>query len=161
MKRHSVLLTAALVIPNAVFAQSAPPPTKAIASAAEIQALIAKAKTMPPQPSIVQPLVSGGTSQTSLDYRAIPGAPPSQHDAQDELIYVLDGAGTFTLGGSLENAKHTDAANQTGSAITGGVASHVTKGAFILVPAGQAHAIVPDAGGAIVLVGIHVPNTAK
>jgi mannose-6-phosphate isomerase-like protein (cupin superfamily) len=148
MKLHTLLLATALVLPaSAVLAQRVEAPTKLAASSSDVQALIAKAKAMPPKPLISQNILGMAPYQVNLEYRPIPGAAPAIHDKQFELIYVLEGTGTFTVGGKVENG-----------AIVGGATSHIAKGDFEFIPAGTPHLSVPDNGVALALMVMHGPG---
>jgi uncharacterized RmlC-like cupin family protein len=157
MKLPAILLTATLLFPAAAFAQAAAPDMKTMASSADVQALIAKAKAMPPKPLISQNIVGATPYKVNLEYRAGAAAPASVHDKENELIYVIEGSGTLTTGGTLVNPTRPNPANQSGSSITGGKASPLAKGDFVMVPAGVPHQIAPDAG-TIAIMSFHVPS---
>jgi mannose-6-phosphate isomerase-like protein (cupin superfamily) len=129
---------------GAAAAPAAPQPDIPFASAAEIQALIAKAKAArkPDQPMAPpQPVVRGGGYRALVEYRVAP-TPPQTHDKEGELFVVVDGSGTLVLGGTLDNAERINADNSRGTGITGGVAHPIAKGDFIFAPAGTAHHFV-------------------
>jgi mannose-6-phosphate isomerase-like protein (cupin superfamily) len=146
-----------LALPASVLAQAAPD-MKTMASSADIQALIDKAKAMPPKPLISQNIVGATPYRANLEYRAGAPAPASIHDKDNELMYVIQGSATLTLGGTLVNGTRTNPTNQSGSSITGGVPNHIAKGDVIMVPAGTAHQVAPDSGVAIALMTFHVPS---
>jgi mannose-6-phosphate isomerase-like protein (cupin superfamily) len=156
MKLQSIFLAAALLWPAAAFAQTAPD-MKTMASSADVNALIAKAKAMPPKPLISQNIVGTGMSRANLEYRAGPASPASIHDTENELMYVIQGGGTLVVGGSLVDGKRTNPTNQSGSSITGGNNVPLVPGTFVIVPAGAPHQITADAGGAVVLMTFHTP----
>ena len=159
MSLKTILLAAALVLPASVaLAQNAgpPPDLKIYLSSPDIQALIAKAKAMPPKPLISQPIVGTGAYRANLEYRAGPPAPASIHDTENELMVVVDGSGTITTGGTLVDGTRTNPANQSGSSITGGTPTHLVKGDMTIVPAGVPHQIAGDP--AIALMTFHVPS---
>jgi mannose-6-phosphate isomerase-like protein (cupin superfamily) len=137
---------------------SAAPAPGTYMSAADIQGLIAKAKAMPPKPLISQPVVGAGTSRFNLEYRAGAPAPASIHDAENELMVFVDGTGIITLGGTLVEGTRPNPTNQSGSSISGGVPTRVAKGDVLIVPAGVAHQIAADAGSAIAVLTLHVPQ---
>jgi mannose-6-phosphate isomerase-like protein (cupin superfamily) len=158
MKLHTVLFVVLFALPaTTAFAQQVAPNMKTLASSADVQALIAKAKTMSPKPNISQMIVGVPPYLANLEYRAIAGAPASIHDKEDELMYVIDGAGTLTMGGALVNGTRTNPTNQSGSSIQGGTSTHITIGEVIMVPAGVPHQIAPDSGSAMVVMTFHVP----
>ncbi len=157
MKRNIVLFAAALVLAaSGAFAQSTPD-LKIFASSADIQALIAKAKSLPAQPLISQPIVGTGKYSVNLDYRA-GTLPAAIHDSEAELFYVIDGTGTLTMGGSLVEGKRTNPTNQAGSSIQGGTATHIAKGDFAIAPSGVAHQLASDSGSVLVVMTFHVPS---
>src|SRR5579863_9864849 len=103
MTLKTILFAAAFVLPaTLVLAQNAAPPPdlKTYMSSPDIQAMIAKAKAMPPKPLISQPIVGTGAYQASLEYRSGLANPASIHDAENELMVVVDGTGTITIGGT-------------------------------------------------------------
>jgi mannose-6-phosphate isomerase-like protein (cupin superfamily) len=159
MTFKTILLAAALALPASMaLAQGAPPDLKTMASSADIQALITKARAMPPKPLISQPIVGTGAYRASLEYRSGPAAPAAIHDAEAELMVVVDGSGTLTTGGTLAEPTRSNPANQAGSSIQGGTPNHLTKGDMTIVPAGVPHQIAGDAGTGIVLMTFHVPS---
>ncbi len=160
MKIRIILAAAMLLLPLSAQAQNAapPPPLKTFLASADIQALEAKAKTMPAAPLISQPIVGTGGYRASLEYRSGAPAPASIHDNEAELMVVVDGSGTITMGGTLVDGKRTNPANQSGSSITGGAPQHVVKGDMLIVPQGVAHQIAADSGVAVVLMTFHVPS---
>jgi mannose-6-phosphate isomerase-like protein (cupin superfamily) len=147
MKLRNILFAAVLVLPTtSAFAQGAMPDLKTFASSAEVQALLDKAKAMPPKPTISQNIVFVAPYRVNLEYRRnLPNLEVSSHPKEHLLIYVIDGAGTHIMGGTITNG-----------AITGGTSTHVTKGDFIFLPANTPHEMVPDSGG-VAVVTIHVP----
>ena len=161
MTLKPIILAAALLFPVSVLAQTpAAPPAdlKSFASAADIQALVAKAKAMPPAPLVLQPFFGTGAYRGNLEYRTGAAAPASIHDTEAELMVVLDGAGTLTAGGTLVEGKRTNPTNQSGTSVTGGAPLHLAKGDITIVPAGVPHQIAPDSGAAMVLMTFHVPS---
>ena len=158
MKARAIFFAAALLMPLAAQAQNAGPDLKTFMSSAEIQDLEAKAKARPPAPLISQPIVGTGGYRASLEYRSGAPAPASIHDTESELMVVVDGSGTITIGGTLVDGKRANPTNQAGSSITGGTPQHVTKGDMLIVPQGVAHQIAADAGTAVVLMTFHVPS---
>lgn len=158
MTLKSMLLAAILVLPASALAQNASPPPdlKTYLSSPDVQALIAKAKAMPPKPLISQNIVGTGAYRANLEYRSGAPAPASIHDAENELMVVVDGSGTITTGGTLVNGTRSNPTNQSGSSIAGGTPQHVVKGDMLIVPAGVPHQIAGDP--AIALMTFHVPN---
>jgi len=99
----SLLVTATLILPAA--AQNAAPMMKTFTSSAEVQQLIAKAKVdrKGDAPTTSEPILSLAPYRANLEYRPIAG-PAAVHDTEDEVMYVIEGGGTITLGGQMVNA---------------------------------------------------------
>lgn len=134
----AALLTAA--IPAAAFAQEATHPAKLFASAAEVQAALAKAKAehKGDNTNTVEVLVSVGPYPVQLEYRTGTTA-PSVHKGRAELIYVVDGGCALVTGGRLVDAKEGAGGNMSGTSIVGGSSRKVSKGDYILVPPDTPH----------------------
>jgi mannose-6-phosphate isomerase-like protein (cupin superfamily) len=160
MKPAIALLAAALLFPASLaFAQTAAPPAlKTFLGSADVQGLIASAKAQPAKPLIIQPIVGTGAYRANLEYRAGAPAPAAIHDNEAELMMFVDGSGTIVTGGTLVDGTRSNPANQAGSSISGGTPQHVSKGDVLIVPAGVAHQIAPDAGSPIAVVTFHVPS---
>jgi mannose-6-phosphate isomerase-like protein (cupin superfamily) len=159
---------------SAAFAQSAgaqapgaqaPAPVvaamKTFASADEIAELIAKAKAerKEGQAVVFKPILSLAPYRAALEYRA-GNAPAAVHEKDAELIEVVEGAGTITIGGTLVGEKRENPANLSGSAIAGGTAQALKKGDVLIVPENVPHQTTPEAGQVIVLMTFHVPRPA-
>jgi len=141
--------------------QAAPADTaamKTFASAADVQALMAKAKAerKEGQASAGGHILSLAPYNINLEYRPIDG-PVSVHEKEAELIYVLDGAGTLITGGTVVGEKRTNATNLSGTAIEGGTTQAFSKGDVTIIPQGTPHQFKP-ANGALVLMTMHVPR---
>ena len=139
-------------------APSSPKPTKTFTSAADLSALIAKAKSerKEGQPTVAEPMLELGSYDGHLEYRASVGN-AAVHEKEAELFYVIDGSATLTTGGKLANEERTDAANLSGSAIEGGTPRKIAKGDWILVPENTPHWFSPI-NGVLVLFSMHVPR---
>src|SRR5579872_745667 len=93
--------TAALLTTAPAMAQAPTPTTAAaalpFAGSAQVQALVAKARATikPGQTNLVQKLIGVEPFVANLEYRTGP-AGGGTHEKEDELFYVVDGAGTFT-----------------------------------------------------------------
>ena len=61
------------------------------------------------------------------------------HDKETDIIYITDGEATFVTGGTMVGGKQSKAAQWLGTDIQGGESHHLTKGDFIVVPAGTPH----------------------
>src|SRR5579862_3909841 len=106
--------------PTLAQAAAQPAPTKTFASAADVAALLAKAKATRKegQANLVQPILSLSPYSTNLEYRASVGN-ATVHEHEAELFLVLDGSATMVTGGKLVNEKRTNEENLAGDAIEG------------------------------------------
>ena len=93
----------------------------------------------------------------NMEHR-IMGQAASVHETEAELFYVLDGAGTLVTGGKLKEEKRTNAENLSGSGIEGGVSKKVSKGDWIMVPAGVPHQYPSVDAGGLTLMSLHLPK---
>jgi len=154
---RTVALAVALV--GSAVAQQAPPPVKTFASAADVAAMMAKAKTdrKETQANFIQQILQLAPYTTNLEYRAAVG-PASVHEKEAELFYVIDGSGSLTTGGKLVGETR-NGENLSGTAITGGSSRAVAKGDFFIVPEGTPHWF-DKINGTLVLMSLHVPRTA-
>ena len=149
---------AALAVPAA--AQPMTPATvKTFASSGEVQQLIAKAKAdrKGDAPTTIEPILSLGTYHANLEYRPIAG-PAALHDTENELMFVIEGAGTITMGGQMVNPTRPNPTNQSAASISGGTDTAVAKGDFIMVPHGTPHQITAVNGAPLVLMTLHMPQ---
>jgi hypothetical protein len=93
----TLLMTAAIA--RQLTAQNPPPPPKLFASAADVTAMIAKAKAerKPDQPNFIQPIVGLAPYTANLEHRVagIP-APASVHEREAEMFYVVEGSGRWS-----------------------------------------------------------------
>jgi mannose-6-phosphate isomerase-like protein (cupin superfamily) len=155
MRSLSVVVIAAL-LSSPVLAQPAAADGKTMVSAADVAALIAKAKAeRKDQPIIAQSLLKQAPYNVSLEYRASIGN-AAVHETEAELFYVIDGSATLVTGGKLKDEKRTNAENLTGTGIEGGESRHVAKGDFIMVPDHTAHWF-SKIDGTVVLMSLHLP----
>ena len=156
-----VILTA-----SAAFAQQPPAPaspaaSRTMVSAADVTALIAKAKAerKDNQALLAQSMIQLAPYNVSLEYRAAV-ANAAVHETEAELFYVVDGSATLVTGGKLTNSNRTNAENLTGSGIEGGMSRRVAKGDFIMVPEGTPHWF-SAIDGTVVLMSLHLPHSPK
>ncbi len=141
---------------------AAPPAAgRTMVSAADVAALIAKAKVSRKenQALLAQSMIRLDQYNVSLEYRAAV-ANAAVHETEAELFYVVDGSATLVTGGRLKNESRTNASNLTGSGIEGGQSRHVAKGDFIMVPEGQPHWF-SAIDGTVVLMSLHLPHAPK
>ena len=140
-------------------AQSAPNAMKLFSSAADVQALIAKAKSERKNnaPLVAEPILALAPYKATLEYRASVG-PAAVHDTEAEFFYVIAGSAMMVTGGTLVSPVHPNATNSTGTAIEGGASRSVSTGDFIVVPQGTAHWF-STISETLVLMTLHVPRT--
>ena len=134
----------------------APASMKSMATSADVQALIAKAKAeiKPGEVSKSYTIVGLAPYVVGLEYR--PGSVlPAIHEKQAELFYVIQGSGTLTVGGTLVDEKRTNPSNLGGTAIKGGTSYSLSQGDFYIVPEGTPHQWVP-VGGPLVTMSLHL-----
>jgi mannose-6-phosphate isomerase-like protein (cupin superfamily) len=131
---------------------------KTFTSAADVQALIAKAKAARKgnQPIVIEPILSLAPYRANLEYRASVG-PAALHEKEAEVFYVIQGSATMTTGGKLVNEKRTNAENMTGTGIEGGMSRKVSTGDFLIVPENTPH-WVSQIDGVVVFMTLHIPR---
>jgi mannose-6-phosphate isomerase-like protein (cupin superfamily) len=138
--------------------KAAPAAPKEFASAADITAMMAKAKNdrKDGQAIVNQNILRLAPYAANLEYRASVG-PASVHETEAEMFYVVDGTATMITGGKLVGETRTNAENLSGTAIEGGSSRTVGKGDFIMVPEKTAHWF-SKIDGVLVLMSIHLPH---
>lgn len=129
---------------------------KTFSSAADVQALIAKAKAARKdnQPTVIEPILRLAPYNANLEYRAAVG-PAAVHETEAEVFYVIDGSATMTTGGKLVNEKRTNPENLQGTGIEGGTSRTMAKGDFLIVPEKTPH-WVSAINGSVVFMTLHV-----
>jgi mannose-6-phosphate isomerase-like protein (cupin superfamily) len=159
MRLIAATIAALTALASASWSQQPAPPTKTYASAADVSALIAKAKAehKDGQPTVIEHILNLAPYGANLEYRTAVG-PAAVHEKEAEMFYVIDGSATLTTGGKLANEKRTNAANLTGTGIEGGKSQAVAKGDFVIVPENTPHWF-GAINGTIVLMSIHVPRS--
>jgi mannose-6-phosphate isomerase-like protein (cupin superfamily) len=158
MRAIAISLTL-IVVTAAAYAQQPAPPTKTFASAADVAALLEKAKAehKDGQPIVAENILHLAPYNASLEYRSSVG-PAAVHEREAEMFYVIEGSGTLTTGGKLKDEKRTNAENLTGTGIEGGSSQALAKGDFAIVPENTPHWF-SAINGTIVLMSLHVPRT--
>jgi mannose-6-phosphate isomerase-like protein (cupin superfamily) len=153
-----MLVTAALVaqMPAQQTTKQAPV-TKTYTSAADIAAMMTKAKNerKQDQATFSQPILQLAPYGANLEYRAAVG-PAAVHEKEAEMFYVIDGSGTLVTGGKLVGETR-NGENLTGTAIDGGDTRAVAKGDFFIVPENTPHWF-SKINGTLVLMSLHVPR---
>ncbi len=151
------VLLSVLFAASGLFAQQTA--TKAFTSAADVAAMMAKAKSerKPDQANFIDVLLRSAPYTADLEYR-VRGVdtPPSVHETAVEVCYVIEGAGTLTTGGRLQGAKPTKSHNELGTGIEGGSSRHIAKGDFFLIPQNTPHAFHTTAA-TLVIMSMHLP----
>jgi len=159
--RTIVVSLAWTIAVSAIWAQQPAPPTKTYSTAADVAALLAKAKAdhKDGQPTVVERILTLAPYGVNLEYRTAVG-PAAVHEKEAEMFYVLDGSATLVTGGKLANEKRTNAENLTGTGIEGGKSQAVAKGDVIMVPENTPHWF-SSIDGTIVLMSVHVPRSGE
>lgn len=136
------------------------PVTKSFSSAADVTAMIEKAKKerKPDQPNFIQQILQAPPYNVNLEYR-VHGldTPPNVHEGEAEMVYVVDGAGVLTIGGTLKDEKRTSDKNRSGSKVEGGTPRRIAKGDYIMIPEDTAHAFT-QVEDRLVIMSIHIPR---
>jgi mannose-6-phosphate isomerase-like protein (cupin superfamily) len=158
--RAAVLGLSLVLVSSAALAQ-APASGRTMVSAADVAAMIAKAKVdrKDNQALLAQSMIRLAPYNVSLEYRAAV-ANAAVHETEAELFYVIDGSATLVTGGRLKNETRTNETNLSGSGIEGGQSRHVAKGDFVIVPEGQPHWF-SQIDGTVVLMSLHLPHAPK
>jgi mannose-6-phosphate isomerase-like protein (cupin superfamily) len=159
--RHGLRLFIALVGASAA-AFSQQPAEKTFASAADVAAMIAKARNerKPDQESFGQVLLQAAPYTVNLA-SIVPSANAGAnvHEKEAEFYYVVEGSATLLTGGKLRNEKRLNPENLTGTGIDGAASRHIAKGDFFLVPENTPHGFA-DIAGTLVIMSMHVPRGA-
>src|SRR5579863_2306070 len=147
-----------ILLAAGVMAQPAAQSTKTFSSAADVQALIAKARSerKEGQPMVAERILQLAPYNANLEYRASVG-PAAIHEKEAEVFYVIDGTATMVTGGKLKEEKRTNPENLSGTGIEGGESRTVAKGDFIIVPENTPHWF-SKIDGVLVLMTLHVPR---
>ena len=136
------------------------PVAKGFSSAADVQAMVEKAKNerKPDQPNFIQPILQAAPYNVNLEYR-VQGIDtnPNIHDVEAEIVYVVDGAGVLTIGGKLRDERRTNDKNRTGSKLEGGTPRRIAKGDYVMIPENTAHSFT-QVEGRLVIMSVHVPR---
>ena len=155
-----LVIVLAATLTAALMAQQ-PAAPKTFASAADVAALIAKAKAerKQDQANFIQQILTLAPYNANLEYRGAVG-PAAVHEKEAEMFFVIDGSGTLVTGGKLVGETRTNAENLSGTAIDGGTSRNVAKGDYFIVPEGAPHWF-SKINGTLVLMSLHVPRTAR
>jgi quercetin dioxygenase-like cupin family protein len=99
---------------------------------------------------MLKPLLRVPGYSVNLEYRLAP-ARAVVHETDSELIYIIDGKGTMTTGGTLINPQRQNSQNLAGTGIAGGTAHTLGKGDFLLLQNGTTHSFTAIDGELIVI----------
>jgi len=160
VSRSALKIVALTIVASAAWSQQpAPAVTKTYSSAADVTALIAKAKAehKEGQPMVSEHILQLAPYSANLEYRTAV-APAAVHEKEAEVFYVIDGSATVVIGGKLTNEKRTNAENLAGTGIEGGKSQAVAKGDFWIVPENTPHWF-SAVDGTLVLMTLHVPRS--
>jgi len=153
------MVTAALLVAGTAFAQvktiTDADKVGVFVSAQEVADAVAK---LPKNPLASVPLMKVGPYNLNIEHRL--GAPAeaqagSIHDKDAELFIMMEGTATLVTGGKLIDAVRMGD-NWRGKGIEGGKAQKMSKGDFMLVPAGVPHWFT-DIQGNITEFSLHLP----
>ena len=150
--------TVAVLCAVPAFAQQTVTPettTGVYMSAADITAAVAR---LPKNPLGSVPVFKLGPYNVNVEHRL--GSPAeaqagSIHDKDAELFVMLEGTATLVTGGKLIDGVHMGD-NWRGKGIDGGKSQKMSKGDFMLVPAGVPHWFT-DVNGQITEFSLHLP----
>ena len=137
-------------------AQNPPPDlTKAAyVAAADLAAMVAK------QPAdrngTINRLLQFPPYAVNIEHRVPVAQSASVHETEAELFYIIDGAATIVTGGKLIEPTRTGANLSSAKGVEGGVAQKLSKGDFVMVPAGVPHWFT-DIQGSITQMALHLP----
>jgi mannose-6-phosphate isomerase-like protein (cupin superfamily) len=153
-------LLAILWLAAAPAATQTPPTVGPIATAAEVDALVAKAEReiKPGENRLLQPLVRLAPYTALLEYRR-GGTPPNAHRKDAELIYVLRGTGTLVLGGALTGVNPNASGDPVGTGVNGGKTYKVKPGDIFLIAENEPHWFQAT-DGVVIDLALHVPRPA-
>lgn len=161
MRIGALAAATAVLMASAASAQTpAAPALKTLANAAEVQALLARAKAQRKdgQALVSQPLLLLAPYRASLEYRTLP-AGGVVHTGHAEFMYVISGSGVLTTGGALIDPKAAPGGNIMGPGVTGGVATPLAAGDVTFVPENTPHQFTA-VNGELVLITMNVPRAA-
>src|SRR4051812_8180522 len=98
----ALVLTASAALAQQPAAAPAAPAAalKMFETSADVAAIVARVKAQPAQPLRSTPLFQSPPYNVNIEYRTAV-ATSAVHETEAELFYVIDGAGTFVIGGTL------------------------------------------------------------
>ena len=136
-----------------------PKATKTFTSAADITAMMAKAKNerKADQANFSQTILQLAPYGANMEYRSAVPQAAAVHEKEAEMFYVIDGSGTLVTGGKLVGETR-NGDNLTGTAIDGGMSQDIAKGDYFIVPEKTPHWF-SKINGTLVLMSLHVPRS--
>jgi mannose-6-phosphate isomerase-like protein (cupin superfamily) len=93
-------------------------------------------------------LAQHDNAQAMITVRNKSGEAEVHHDWEDH-IFIQDGEGELTMGGTVEKPRNTAKGEIRGSGITGGKTMTVRSGDYVFVPANMPHRVVLAPGKSI------------
>lgn len=102
-------------------------------------------------------LVTQAPYRLNVEHRIAGTTPPSIHERNGELFFVVDGDGVLVTGGKLVDPVRRNATNIAGTAIAEGQSRPIHKGDVMFVPAGTPHQIA-DVKNTLTMVITMLPN---
>ncbi len=97
--------------------------------------------------------------RVNVEHRIAGTTPPSIHERNGELFFVVDGDGVIITGGRLVDPVRRNPTNIAGTSIAEGQSRAVHKGDVMFVPAGTPHQIA-DVKNTLTMVITMLPNPA-
>lgn len=174
MRMLSLFVALCLFAPSASAqqpAQASAPGPVLYASAADVAALVEKARSRlrPGQPAVGDWIVKVDSATSTLgavfpeghvhlDYLVdvIPNA-ALVHERRAELFYVLDGSGVFLIGGTLIDEVRMNEETRRGSGVEGGSPQRLSKGDVFILPKGTPH-FISEVDAPFVFMSLMLPH---
>ena len=136
------------------------PVKKDFSSASDVAAMVDKAKRerKADQANFIQQILEASPYRMNLEYR-VHGidTPPNIHEGEAEIVFVVEGAGVLTIGGTLKDERRTSEKNRSGSKVLGGTPRRIAKGDYIMIPEDTAHSFT-EIEDRLVIASMHIPR---
>ena len=170
-----LLFAAALMLSAATLAQAPAPSPVATTQAVGGEVAVITAEQVAESAKRARAAFAADSSQTPNTRRPLLSATPyaltlehrfgkqsaSTHATVAELLFVIEGSGSVTTGGTLLGAGATNNGNTVGTDIENGTRRRFTVGDMILVPEGTPHSLAPDPGQALIVASMYAPRTGR
>jgi mannose-6-phosphate isomerase-like protein (cupin superfamily) len=98
--------------------------------------------------------------RVNVEHRIAGTTPPSIHERNGEMFFVVDGDGVVITGGRLIDPVRRNPTNVAGTSIADGRSRAIHKGDVIFVPAGTPHQIA-DVKNTLTMVVTMLPNVTQ